>query len=164
LRADVGLDAPEDPLHDVRMLAQERDRVLASLAQPLVAEAKVRTGLLDDLALDPAVEDRALPGDAAPVDDVELGLLERRCHLVLHHLDTDAVSDRLDALLEGLDAPDVEAHGGVELQRATAGRRLGGAEHDADLLAELVREEADRVGAVERARELAQRLRHEARL
>ena len=54
------------------------------------------------------------------VDDVELGLLERRRDLVLRHLDADAVADRLDALLERLDAADVEAHGRVELERAAA--------------------------------------------
>ena len=66
--------------------------------------------------------------------------------------------------LERLDPADVEAHRGVELQRAAAGSRLRVAEHDADLLAELVREDADRVGAVERAGELAQRLAHQPRL
>ena len=71
---------------------------------------------------------------------------------------------RLDAFLERLDAADVEPDRGVELERAAAGRRLGVAEHDADLLAQLVREEADRVGAVERAGELAERLAHQPRL
>ena len=55
-------------------------------------------------------------------------------------------------------------HRGVELQRPATRRRLGRAEHDADLLAQLVREEADRVGAIERAGQLAQRLTHQARL
>ena len=99
-----------------------------------------------------------------PVHDVELGLLERRRDLVLDDLHADAVADRLDAVLERLDPPDVEPDRGVELQRAAAGRRLGVAEHDADLLAQLVREDADRVGAVERAGELAQRLAHQPRL
>ena len=40
----------------------------------------------------------------------------------------------------------------------------GRSEHDADLLADLVREEADGVRAVQVAGELAQRLRHQARL
>ena len=71
---------------------------------------------------------------------------------------------RLDAVLQRLDAADVEPHRGVEPERAAARRRLGVAEHDADLLAQLVREEADRVGAVERAGELAQRLAHQPRL
>src|SRR4029077_8316019 len=127
-------------------------------------EAEVRARFRDDLPLDADVENRALPGEAGAVHDVELGLLERWRDLVLHHLDADAVADRLDAFLQRFDAADVEADRRVELERASAGRRLRAAEHDADLLAELVREETDRVGAVERACELAQRLRHEPRL
>ncbi len=84
--------------------------------------------------------------------------------LVLHHLDADAVAVGLDTVLQRLDPADVEAHGRVELERPASRRRLRVAEHDADLLAELVREEADRLGAVEGARELAQRLRHQPRL
>ena len=60
------------------MLAQEGGRVLAPLPEAFVAEAEVGAGLLDDLALDPGLEHRPLPGDAFAVDDVELGLLERR--------------------------------------------------------------------------------------
>ncbi len=144
------------------MLAEERGRVLASLAEPLVAVGEVRARLLDDLPVEPDVEHRALPGDPVAVDDVELGLLERRRDLVLHHLDADAVADRLDALLERLDAADVEADGRVELERATSGRRLGVPEHDADLLAQLVREDRNGAGLVQRAGELAERLAHQA--
>jgi len=143
------------------MLAQECSRVLPALAEPLVAEAEVRAGLGDDLSLERRVEDGALPGDPRAVDDVELGLLERRRNLVLDHLDADAIADRLHALLEGLDPADVEPDRRVELERATARRRLRVAEHDADLLAQLVREDADRVGAVERSGELAERLAHQ---
>ena len=93
-----------------------------------------------------------------------LGLLERRRDLVLRHLHAHAVPDRLDAFLQRLDTADVEPHRRVELQRATARGRFRVAEHHADLLAQLVREDADRVGAVERAGELAERLRHQPRL
>src|SRR5207244_8628659 len=75
-----------------------------------------------------------------------------------------AVADRLDAFLQRLDAADVEADRGIELQRAASRGRLRVAEHHADLLAQLVREEADRVRAVQGAGELAQRLRHQSRL
>ena len=74
------------------------------------------------------------------------------------------VPDRLDALLQRLDPPDVEADRRVELQRPPAGSRLGVAEHHADLLAELVREDTDGARPVQRAGELSQRLAHEARL
>ena len=80
--------------------------------------------------------------DALPVHDVELGELEGRGDLVLDDLDAHPVADRLGAVLEGLDAPDVEADGGVELERLAAGGRLGIAEHDADLLAQLIGEDS----------------------
>jgi hypothetical protein len=75
-----------------------------------------------------------------------------------------AVADRLRAVLQGLDAADVDAHRGVELQRPATGRGLGGAEHHADLLAELVDEDGGGLGLVERAGDLPQRLAHQAGL
>jgi hypothetical protein len=44
------------------------------------------------------------------------------------------------AVLDGGNAADIDAHRGVELERAAAGGGLGVAEHDADLLADLVDE------------------------
>src|SRR5205823_4030275 len=99
-------------------------RVLAALAEPLVLEAEVGARLLDDLPLERGVEHRPLPGDPGAVDDVELGLLERGRDLVLDDLHAHAVADRLDALLQRLDPADVEANGRVELERASARRRL----------------------------------------
>src|SRR5262245_37851416 len=85
--SELCLDPSQDRLRDVGMLAEERGRVLAALAEPLVLEAEVRARLLDDLALEPCVEHSALPGDALAVEDVELRLLEGRSDLVLRHLD-----------------------------------------------------------------------------
>ena len=96
--------------------------------------------------------------DALAELDVELRLAERRRDLVLDDLDADAVADRLGAVLERLDAADVEPLGRVELQRAAARLRLRRAEHHADLLADLVREQAQRLRAVEVAGQLAHRL------
>src|SRR5207247_10413552 len=96
------LDPRENLLRDVRMLAEEGRRVLASLAQPLVLEAEVRAGLLDDLPFERRVPHRPLPGDPGAVDDVELGLLEGRRDLVLDHLHAHAVAEGLDAVLERL--------------------------------------------------------------
>ena len=76
--------------------------------------------------LEADLEHRALPGDAVAVDDVELGLLERRRDLVLHHLHAHAVADRLDAFLQRLDAADVEPHRRVEAERAAARRSSPG--------------------------------------
>ena len=107
---------------------------------------------------------RALPADALAVHDVELGLAERRADLVLDDLDPGAVADDLGAVLQRLDAADVEAHRRVELQRPTARRGLGRPEHHADLLPQLVDEDGDRVRLVEVGGQLAQRLAHQAGL
>src|SRR3990170_6022992 len=158
------LDPDQNLLDDVGVLGEESGGVLPPLAQAVVAEAEVGTGLLHDLPLECDVEDSSLPRDSRPVDDVELGLLERRGDLVLDHLDANSIAERLGAVLERLDTADVETHRRVELERPATWGRLRVSAHDADLLAELVREDADRVRAVERACELAQRLAHQAGL
>ena len=97
--------------------------VVAALAEPQLAVGEERARLLDQVVLQREVEQAALVGDPGPVLDVELGLAEGRRDLVLDHLHPDPVADRLGALLEGLDAADVEPLRGVELQRPAA--RLG---------------------------------------
>ena len=102
---------------------QERDGVRRGPGRAASRRSeKYEPDFCDDLVLDPDVEDAALPGDALAVDDVELGLPERRRHLVLDDLDADAVAVRVAAVLERLDAADVEADRRVELERAAARR------------------------------------------
>ncbi len=97
-------------------------------------------------------------------DDVELRGAERGRQLVLHDLGPYAAADDGAALLEGLHAAQVYTHGAVELEGAAAGRDLRVAEDDADLLPQLVDEDQGRARAGDGGRELAQRLRHQARL
>ncbi len=154
-----------DPLLDrlghLRVVAQELLGVLASLADPGAVVGEPGAGLLDDVGLDAEVDQLAHLADALAVHDVELDLLERRRHLVLDHLDAGLVADDLVLLLDLADAPDVEAHRGVELQRVAAGGGLGAAEHHADLHPDLVQEDDHGVGARHRAGQLAQRLAHQ---
>src|SRR5664280_14608 len=159
---ELFLDPLLDLVGEVRVVAHERAGVLLALAQLVALVGVPGAGLAHDALLHAHVDQGAFPADALPVDDVELRLLERRRHLVLHDLDPGPVADRLGAVLEGLDPPHVEPDGRVELERLAAGGGLRAAEHDADLLAQLVGEAADRARAVERAGELAQRLAHEA--
>src|SRR3954447_8316731 len=109
-----------DPLRDLLVLVEEGLGVVAPLAEPLVAVGEERARLGDDVVLDPQVEDAARGRDALAELDVELGLAERRRDLVLDDLDADPVADRLGAVLQRLDAADVQALGRVELQRAAA--------------------------------------------
>ena len=153
-----------DLLGDLLMLVEERLGIVAALAETLGAVGEERAGLRHDVVLDAEVEQAARRRDALAELDVELGLTKRCRDLVLDDLHADAIADRLGALLERLDTPDVQPLGGVELQRPAARLRLRRAEHDAHLLADLVCEHAQRLGAVEVARELAHCLAHHPRL
>ena len=103
-----------------------------------------------DFSTTPALTPRSIEladlGDALAVHDVELHLLERRCHLVLHHLhprlNCRCTSSRS---LIAADPPDVEAHRGIELECVAARRRLGRSVHHADLHADLVDEDDHRL-------------------
>src|SRR2546422_6116031 len=151
-------------LIDVRVLFQELLGVLATLAEPFAAVREPRARLFDDAFVDGQIEQVAGARDAFAVHDVELRFPERWRDLVLHDLDARAATDDGVAVLDARNAADVHPHRRVELQRAAAGRRFGIPEHDADLLAQLVDEDEARLRLRDRAGELAERLRHEARL
>src|SRR5512143_3091325 len=157
-------DLSFDLRRHVRILAEELLRVLPALPDPQVAVAEPRSRLLDDLHLETDVDQLARLGDSFAVRDVELRDAERGRDLVLDDLDLRAAADDDLAVLDRVDAPDVDAHGRIELQGAAAGRRLGVPEHDADLLADLVDEDERGLRLRDDGRELPERLRHETRL
>src|SRR5512144_545895 len=152
--AELLLDLLLDLVREVRVVAQERPRVLLALTQLVALVGVPGAGLADEPLLDAHVDQAALTADSLAVEDVELRLLERRRHLVLDHLHAGAVADRLRAVLERLDAAHVEPNRGVELQRAAARRRLRAAEDDADLRPQLVDEDGGRARAAERTSDL----------
>src|SRR6202142_4518968 len=140
-RGDLGADLSLEAVPDVAVLAHELLRRLASVTQACLAVVEPRPGLADDVEGHADVQEAAVAGHAFAVHDVELGDAERRGDLVLDDLDADPAADGLRAVLDGLDAADVQAHRGVELEGAAAGRDLRVAEHHADLLAQLVGED-----------------------
>src|SRR5215212_5976665 len=164
VEAELVVDVVEDTLADLVVLLEELLGVLAALAEPLLAVGEPRPALLDHVVLYPDVEQAALARDPLTVHHVELNRLERRGHLVLYDLDPGLVAHRVGADLQRPDAPDVQAHAGVELQRPPARRRLRRAEHHPDLLPELVDEDGRRPRTVERAGELPEGLAHQPRL
>src|SRR5918999_5915834 len=129
LRAVGLVDPALDLLRLVGVLAQVRLGVVAPLPEPLLAVGEERARFLDDVVLEPEVDQAALGADPLAVFDVELGLAEGRGDLVLDHLDPDPVANRLGALLERLDPADVEPLGGIELERAAAGLRFRATKH-----------------------------------
>ena len=75
-------DQAVDLNRDLGIRDQEPLGVLAAQAQLFALLGVPSTRLLHDAVLDTHVEQRALTADALPVHDVELGLAERRRHLV----------------------------------------------------------------------------------
>src|SRR5438309_1650629 len=146
---------------DVLVLAEELLGVLAALSDALLAVVDPRTGLVEDRRREPHVEKSALARDALVREDLDLGDAERRRDLVLHDLDLHPAADHHVALLDRLDRPDVDAHGGVELQRPATRSSFGIPEHDSDLLAQLVDEDDRGLGLGDRPGELAEGLAHE---
>src|SRR5919197_927994 len=146
-------DPPLDVLSHVGVLRQELPGVLSALAELLALVREPRSRFLDDLRVHADVEEASLLRDALAVEDVELALPERRRHLVLHHLDPRARAHDLRPVLEVVDLADVEAHRRVKLQGPAPRSRFRVAEHNSDLLAELVDEDRGGVEPRQRAGE-----------
>src|SRR5271165_1060159 len=148
----------------LRMLLEIGFGVLAALADARLAIGIPRARLADDVLLQADVDERTGAADAFAVRDVELSDFERRRDLVLDHFDARARADDVSADFDGLQLADVQTHRRVELERAAAAGGFRVAEHDADLLTDLVDEHHRRLGLADRRGELAQSLRHESRL
>src|SRR5579883_434668 len=99
-----------DVLRDLGVLLQESSRVLLALPDALALVAVPGARLLDEAVQHAELDELALLGDAGAVHDLELGLAERRGHLVLHDLDARQRARHLLAVLDRADAPDVHAH------------------------------------------------------
>src|SRR5579859_2010415 len=148
----------------VPIFLQELLHVFPSLADPFALVAEPGAGLFDDLFGHAQVEQVALAGDALTVHDVEFSLAKWGGRLVLHDLDLGPGAHDDVAVFDGGDAPNIDAHRGIKLKRTATGGGLGIAEHDADFLADLVDEDQAGARFGDDAGQLAQRLRHEARL
>src|SRR5690606_10473748 len=106
-RAERRTDLHLDLGGQVLALVQELLRVLATLTEPDIAVGEPRARLVHDVVLDAQVDQQARPADALVVHHVELRLLERRRHLVLHHLHARAVARVVLTFLDRADTADV---------------------------------------------------------
>src|SRR6185369_10422580 len=101
--AELLLDPLLDLVGQVRVVPQEVTGVLLTLAELVALVGVPGARLAHDALLHAEVDQAALAADAGAVEDVELGHLERRGHLVLHDLDAGPVADRVGTVLERLD-------------------------------------------------------------
>src|SRR5260370_645336 len=162
--AEGAANLPLDLAEEIGVLLDEELGVLAALTEAHVTVREPGPRLLDDLVLDADVDQLAGLGDTLAVADVKLRLAEGRGALVLDDFHLDARADHFFPFLDLIGPADVEPHRGVELQGPAAGRRLRVAEHDSDLLADLVDEDQGGLRLRDDAGQLSQRFRHQARL
>src|SRR6186713_927771 len=102
-RHELGSDLGFDFLGELRTRLQEFTRVVLALANALALVAVPGARLLDDALRRTHVDDLAFARNAHAVHDFELGLAERRRHLVLDHLHAGLVADDFFAILDGPD-------------------------------------------------------------
>src|SRR3984893_9619171 len=138
------------------MVLEEAANVFPALANTLARVAVPGARLLHDILDYGKIEHIAFARDAFSIENVELCFAERRGYFVLDYLDLGARADDYIAFFDCRDAANVDAHRGVELERTAAGRGFRVAEHDADLLADLVNENQRRARFRDCARPLAQ--------
>src|SRR5699024_10928031 len=138
--------------------------VILALPNALSGVAVPGAGFLHDALLDAKLDQLTLARDPLTIEDLELRLLERRGHFVLHHLYPGFVADDFVTFFNGANPADVEPHRGVELERVATRGRLRVAEHHADFHPDLVDEDDKSVRALDIGGELAQSLRHQPSL
>jgi hypothetical protein len=128
------------------MATQEFAGIVLALADLFTLVRIPGPGFLDQFVGDPEFDDFTGAGNAFAVKNVENGFAEGRGNLVLDDLDLGFVTNHFVTALDRADATDVEADGGVELERVAAGGGFRRAEHDADLHPDLVDEDHQRIG------------------
>src|SRR6185503_15526204 len=123
---------------DLGIVFQRLLRVLPSLAQALAFIRKPGATLFDRTLDHRQIEQIAFTRNAFAIHDVKLTLAERRRHFVLRHFYFRAIAGHTIAVFDRTDTTNIESQRGIELERATAGRRLGITKHHSDLLADLI--------------------------
>ena len=103
-------DAGFDLFCKFRIVNHEFLYSLTSLGKLGVIVGEPGTGLLDDVEFYSEVYDFSASGDSFAEDNVKFCLLERRGHLVLHHLHLYVVAKGVFTVLYLGCAADVKAH------------------------------------------------------
>ena len=128
------------------MLPQVNTGIVPALGQALIPVGEEGAALGDDAVFHSHIQQGSFLADPFAVDNVKFSHAERRGHFVLDHLDLGVVTDNFRAVLQSFSLADIQPDGGIELQRAAAGRRFRIAVHHADLLTQLVDENHRTIG------------------
>src|ERR1022692_1211036 len=105
LRNQLGANLAFEVRRDFRMLLQEDTGIVLALSDAFALVAVPGTGFFHHIVQNAELDELAFLGDAGAVHDLELGLAERRRHLVLDDFDASERSDHFLAALDRADAP-----------------------------------------------------------
>src|SRR2546423_7781452 len=138
---------------------------IATLGKLSAFVAEPRASLLDNLFFERKIEERAGRGNPLVVHDVDLRFGEWRRDFVLHHFHARPVAgDNTVRLFDRANPANIDADARVKLQSLAARRRLGIAEHHADLFADLIGENAAGPRLGNQRGQFAHRGAHQTRL
>src|SRR5438552_18259724 len=115
------------------MVLQSLFGVLAPLAQTFAFIRKPRAAFFNYAIVSSEIQQIAFARNTFAVHDIELSLAKRGRDLVLGDFDLGAIADNALGVFYGADAANVEPKRSIELERAATARRLGIAEHHANL-------------------------------
>src|SRR6266511_1434033 len=155
---EAGTDLTVELGGEVRVVAEVLGGLGAAVAERGPREGERGTGLGEQAEVGADLDQLGGRVDPPGVGQVELGPAVGGGELVLDHLDPGPRPDDLRAVLDGLNAADVQAQRGVELQGPAAGGELGVAEQRPDVLAQLVAEDQRGLGLGQGGGELPERL------
>src|SRR5262249_14732127 len=119
-----------DFLANVFVFLKENAGVFTALPDTFSSVAEPSAGLFEDAFVDAEVDEVAFAGDAFAVKNVKFSFAEGCSDFVFHDFGAGARTDDAIALLDGLDAANIDAHGGVEFERTATGGGFRVAEHD----------------------------------
>ena len=118
----------------VLIFSQKAFDVFTSLPDSFALVRIPGTAFINYPGFDAQVKQVTGAGNALTVHDIEFRVPEWRCHFIFHHFYPGPVARYLTARFDRLNAPDVQAHRGIEFQRIATARRLRAAEHHPDLV------------------------------
>ncbi len=152
----------DDPIQDRGVFSEIILCGFAALAQLISSVGKPSTATFQNTEMRGQINHGTFTGNPAIVHDIEFRLGKWRGDLVLHNLGPHmTTSYRTGAILDHTDPAHINPHTGIELQSSATRCCLGAAEHNTNLLANLIGEQTSRLCLVNRCRQLPHRLAHE---
>ena len=129
--------------------------VFTSLTNALALVGIPRTRLFNDVFFNRHVDKFTALGNALTIHNINNGSLKRRCNFIFNHFDFGAIANNIGTVFDLLRTAHFHTHSGIKLQRPTARRNFRIAEYNTDFFPDLVDEQGNCFGFIDRPRQLS---------